>query len=106
MRGINIYFTIVLVMCFLNTRAQYKNVLCLNYSTNNLQQQIVKKSAHKIKLKDDISNCQTNLKLFLNNYVKILMRNTFQIRKIGYVNEEGIVFKTGKNLQLVLWYGY
>jgi len=90
----------------MNTNAQNKNVLSLNYSTNNLHQSIVKKSAHKIKLKDDISNCQSNLKLSFNDYVKILMRNTFQIKKIGYVSENGIVFNTGKRLQLVLWYGY
>ena len=106
MSFINMYFSIFLVGCFISSHAQKNKIFNSNYQPFNTHPNELKKTVHKIKLKDDISNCQTNLKLFLNNYIKILMRNTYPIEKIGYVNEEGIVFKTGKHLIFIIWYGF
>jgi hypothetical protein len=105
MNFLNTYLTFISVMFFVGVQAQKNRIFSSNHTFFNAQYISLKNIIKPINLGDDILNCQKNVKLCIDKSAKILLRNTFYMRKIGYISEEGIVFKTGKRLQLVLWYG-
>lgn len=105
MRRLKFYFTLIVLVFFINIQAQKNNVISANYYIIKTQPLFIKLE-HSIKLRDDISNCQSNIKFCLDKWVKMWTRNTFNFKKVAYINEEGIVFNTKTSLRIVVWYGF
>jgi hypothetical protein len=105
MHHLKIYFTLLILVFFINTHAQKNSVNYSPYSSFTSHSLFQKKSTHRVVWRSDILNCQSNIKLCLDKCVKVLTRNTFHLKKDGYINEEGIVFNTKKRLRFVIWYG-
>ncbi len=105
MRHLKFYVTLLILMFFINMNAQNNNVDHTHNSIFKAYSIFQNKSSHTVAKRNDILNCQSNIKSCLDKCVKVLTKNTFHFKKAGYVNEEGIVLNTKKRLRFVIWYG-
>jgi hypothetical protein len=104
MKYLNTYLTFISVIFFISVNAQKGMLFYPNHVFSDTKHSPLKTKTKQSTFQNDIFNCQNNIKSCITKCAKIILKNTFYIQKIGYVSEEGIVFKTGKRIKLVLWY--